>query len=200
MERKSMDTREQDRLIEAFELAVRLHADQTRKGSGAPYISHLMGVAAIALEYGADTDQACAALLHDAVEDQGGAPTLERIREAFGERVARIVAGCTDTDQTPKPPWRERKEAYIVHLAHADDSTLLVSAADKLYNLRAILTDYLAHGEDVWSRFKGGRDGSLWYYRALVEAFQKRGCHALLITELERTLRELEKVLEGSGG
>src|SRR3954449_6057545 len=104
------------RFQDAFELAFRLHRDQVRKGSGTPYVAHLNGVASIALEHGADEDQAIAALLHDAIEDQGGAATREEIRRLFGDRVTSIVDACTDSEVEPKPPWRPRKEAYIAHL------------------------------------------------------------------------------------
>ena len=117
----------------AFVYASQLHKDQMRKGSQIPYISHVLAVASIALEHGADENEAIAALLHDAVEDAGGAPVREEIRKRFGEEVATIVDGCTDTDESPKPPWRTRKEAYIAHLRDAPDSVALVSAADKLH-------------------------------------------------------------------
>ena len=142
-----------------------------RKGSAVPYVSHLLGVASIALENGADEDQAIAALLHDAVEDQGGAERLVDIRARFGDRVARMVDHCTDTDQEPKPPWRERKEVYIASLAAKPLDSLQVSLADKTHNAEAILLDLRALGEVVWDRFTGGRDGSLWYYCALADAF-----------------------------
>jgi (p)ppGpp synthase/HD superfamily hydrolase len=183
------------RFEEALVYATRLHAGQLRKGSGVPYVAHLLGVASLALEHGADEDEAVAALLHDAVEDQGGAPRLEEIRARFGERVARIVAGCTDADVIPKPPWRERKERYIAHLAEADASVRLVSAADKLHNARAILSDYRTHGETLWQRFKGGRDGTLWYYRSVVEAFRAFGSTPLT-DELARIVDELERLTE----
>jgi (p)ppGpp synthase/HD superfamily hydrolase len=181
------------RYQEALVYATRLHENQTRKGSDIPYISHLMAVASIALEHGANEDEAIAALLHDAVEDQGGAPTLAEIRRRFGDGVAEIVAGCTDADVTPKPPWRARKEAYIAHIATAGDSVLLVSASDKLHNVRSILSDYHEIGDAVWSRFKGGKEGTLWYYRSLVEAFKKRK-NTPLIRELERSVAYLEKL------
>lgn len=174
-------------------MAVQLHATQVRKGTTIPYAAHLLGVASIALEHGADEDEAIAALLHDAVEDQGGQPVLDRIREQFGDRVADIVHGCTDADATPKPPWRERKEAYIAHIAHAPQSTRLVSASDKLHNARAILLDYRTHGEALWDRFRGGRAGTLWYYRSLVEAFRAQGSTPL-VDELARTVAEIERL------
>src|SRR5271163_4142084 len=127
------------RFERALLFATRKHAAQTRKGGSVPYISHLLGVAGLVLEAGGDEDLAIAALLHDVVEDCGGAPMLKEVRRRFGRRVAHVVEGCTDTDQDPKPPWRERKENYIQHLRTADADVRLVSAADKVHNLRHIL-------------------------------------------------------------
>ncbi len=181
------------RFREAFIYASELHADQVRKGSGVPYLAHLLGVASIALEYGANEDEAIAALLHDAIEDQGGAATREEIRRRFGETVAAIVDGCTDTDQTPKPPWRERKQAYLDHITTAIASVRLVSASDKLYNARSIVKDYHLVGEAIWERFTAGKTGTLWYYRELVEAF-KQGEITPLIEELEGVVCQLEQL------
>ena len=176
-----------------------LHASQRRKGTNIPYFAHLISVAAIALEHGANEDEAIAALLHDSVEDAGGKNRLEDILGRYGSTVAEIVSGCTDSDATPKPPWRARKEAYIAHLKNASPSIRLVSAADKLHNSRSILMDYRTHGESVWTRFRGGgeRDGTLWYYRALVDAFREFGSTPLL-EELDRTVTELEKLARHS--
>jgi (p)ppGpp synthase/HD superfamily hydrolase len=183
------------RFIEALTYATELHAKQVRKSSGVPYISHLLGVTSIALEYGANEDEAIAALLHDAIEDQGGAATREEIRRRFGDTVTAIVDGCTDAETIPKPPWRQRKEAYIATIPQASPSIILVSAADKLYNARSILKDYRTLGETVWERFKGGKDGTLWYYRAVVEAFIARE-KTPLIKELERVVAELEQLVK----
>ncbi len=150
-----------------------------------------MGVASLALEAGGDEDLAIAALLHDVVEDCGGALMLKEVRRRFGARVAKIVDGCTDADTYPKPPWRERKESYLRHLKNADADTRLVSASDKLNNVRSILTDYRELGESVWSRFKGGRDGTLWYYRALRDEFLRRPENRIT-RELALAVRELE--------
>jgi GTP pyrophosphokinase len=179
------------RFIDALTFATTLHANQIRKGSGVPYISHLLGVTSIALEHGANEDEAIAALLHDAIEDQGGVATREEIRRRFGDTVTEIVNGCTDADTTPKPPWLQRKEAYIAHIPTASTSVRLVSAADKLHNARSILTDYYIVGEAVWKRFQGGKEGTLWYYRSLVVAFRQAGSSPL-IDELERVVSELE--------
>lgn len=163
-----------ERFDEALAYASKLHRDQRRKGTDVPYVAHLLGVASIALENGADEDQAIAALLHDAVEDQGGAAQLATIRAKFGDRVAEIVDHCTDADSDPKPPWRTRKEAYLASLAHKPVASLQVSLADKTHNAGAIVADLAVHGDALWKRFTGGRDGSLWYYDALAQAFQAR--------------------------
>ena len=180
------------RFDEAFLYAHEAHRDQRRKKTDRPYISHLMGVASLVLQYGGDEEQAIAALLHDVVEDCGGAPRLAEIREKFGERVARIVDGCTDSDETPKPPWQERKERYIERVRSEQEDVLLVSAADKLYNMREVLMDLREFGPSVWERFKGRRDGSLWYYHGLIEAVRGRAPRAL-VSELDRTVAELEQ-------
>lgn len=186
-----------ERFDRALSLASELHRHQSRKTTQIPYVAHLLAVAAIALEHGATEDEAIAALLHDAVEDQGGAPTLARIREEFGDAVAAIVDACSDTDVTPKPPWRERKLAYIAAVAHKSRSARLVSAADKLHNARSVVADYRTHGEALWSRFRGGR-ATVGYYRALLDAFvcaeRAEGASALstLLAELERVVDELE--------
>ncbi len=182
------------RFSDALSFAFRVHATQLRKGSGVPYIEHLLGVASIALSYGADEDEAIAALLHDAVEDQGGVAMREEIRRRFGERVAAIVDGCTDTAENPKPEWRPRKEAYISHLGTASPSVLLISTSDKLHNARSILRDYRSDGESLWARFTGGRDGTLWYYRTLTETYRGIAPSAL-VDELDRTVSEIERLV-----
>jgi (p)ppGpp synthase/HD superfamily hydrolase len=179
------------RFLRAFDFAAEKHGRQTRKASTIPYIAHLMGVASLVLEFGGDEDLAIAALLHDVVEDCGGAPMLKEVRRRFGSRVAKVVDGCTDSDMDPKPPWRERKETYMRHLKSADAETRLVSAADKLNNVRSILSDYREVGESIWSRFNGGREGTLWYYRALLEEFVRSKPNRL-VRELELAVRELE--------
>lgn len=181
------------RFEEALVYAARLHASQVRKTSGEPYITHLMSVAALVAEYGGDEEQVIAALLHDAVEDQGGAPRLAEIRQRFGDRVAAIVADCTDTDQTPKPPWRERKQAYLDHLSVAREDALLVSAADKVHNTRTILAHWRVMGDRVFERFNGGKEGALWYYGSLVERFHQRGT-APIYDELARIVHELKRL------
>lgn len=179
------------RFEQALIFATRKHVGQTRKATAVPYIAHLLSVAGLVLEAGGDEDLAIAALLHDVVEDCGGAPVLEEVRRRFGERVAHVVEGCTDTDLDPKPPWRQRKEDYLKHLQTADSDVRLVSAADKLHNARSILADYREIGESVWRRFQGKRDGTLWYYRSLLDEFRKRDTNPL-VNQLERVVKELE--------
>ena len=181
------------RFDDALVYASQLHREQIRKGSGVPYVTHLLAVAAIVGEHGGSEDEVIAALLHDAVEDQGGQPRLEEIRARYGEDVAAIVWGCTDADTVPKPPWRERKEAYVAHLAEATPSIRLVSSADKLHNARSILLDLRTLGPALWDRFTGGRDGTLWYYRALADAFLRLS-PGPLADELARTVGEIERL------
>lgn len=159
------------RFDEAFRYARELHRDQTRKGTPIPYISHLMTVSSLVIEHGGNEDQAIGALLHDAAEDQGGAETLEEIRQRFGEAVAEIVHDCTDSWVEPKQAWRPRKEAYLAKLRIKSSGSLLVSLADKVHNAEAILFDYRVLGDALWSRFNGGREGTRWYYQALPEVF-----------------------------
>jgi (p)ppGpp synthase/HD superfamily hydrolase len=179
------------RFERALLFATRKHSGQTRKGSAIPYIAHLLSVAGLVLEAGGDEDLAIAALLHDVVEDCGGAPMLREVRRRFGKRVAHVVKGCTDTDLNPKPPWRQRKEDYLKHLRTADADIRLVSAADKLHNARSVLADYREIGDAVWQRFQGKRDGTLWYYRALLDEFRRQKANPL-INQLERVILELE--------
>jgi GTP pyrophosphokinase len=178
---------------EKFERALlyasRLHKDQVRKGTSTPYITHLLAVASIVGENGGTEDEVVAALLHDAPEDQGGEATLREIRARFGDEVAEIVDGCTDTYEDPKPLWRERKERYLAHLASASDSVRLVSSADKLHNARTVLSDYRLLGEDLWTRFNGKKEGTLWYYRAIVDTLPGKGP---IVEELDRVVTELD--------
>jgi (p)ppGpp synthase/HD superfamily hydrolase len=158
-------------------------------------VGHLLGVAAIVIQHGGGEDQVIAALLHDAVEDQGGLPRLDEIREKFGSEVARIVDGCTDSYEArgEKRPWAERKRAYIERVAGEAEDVRLVSAADKLANAREILADYRVEGDEVFKRFQGRKEGTLHYYRSLVEVFRKAGSTAL-VEELDRVVSELEKL------
>lgn len=185
-----------DRFCDALAYTTRLHAEQKRKVSGAPYLSHLLRVTGIAIGHGADEDEAIAALLHDAVEDQGGTPTLLAIRERFGTRVAEIVDGCTDADGHPKPPWRRRKEIYLARLRDASPSVRLVAACDKLDNARSVLSNYLQRGESIWDRFRGGRDGTLWYLQSVVHVLDQSDCGSL-VDELRRVVRQIEHAVDG---
>ena len=190
------------RLTEHFDRAVqyanRIHADQTRKGTDVPYMTHLLGVASLVLENGAQSEEeVIGALLHDAAEDQGGRPRLEDIREQFGEQVGHIVDACTDSYDNPKPPWRPRKEAYVTHVRErvesgGDEPAFRVSLADKLHNTRAIVADVRESGDAVFERFNGKKDGTIWYYAALVEAF--RGFPNRMVGELEREVTELRRL------
>jgi (p)ppGpp synthase/HD superfamily hydrolase len=181
------------RFRRAFVFAADKHAKQARKASTIPYIAHLIGVASLVLEAGGDEDLAIAALLHDVVEDCGGAPMLKEVRRRFGSRVAKIVDGCTDAYMYPKPPWRERKENYIARLRKENADTRLVSAADKLNNIRSILSDYRTVGESVWSRFNGGREGTLWYYRTLRDEFLKHKINRIT-RDFDLAVQELESL------
>jgi GTP pyrophosphokinase len=184
-----------NRFTEALELAAEMHRGQLRKGTPIPYISHLLAVASIVLEHGGSENETIAALLHDAIEDAGGDTARQEIRLQFGDEVVAIVDGCTDAETIPKPPWQERKEAYIAHLTEAPPSVLLVSAADKLHNARSIAADYRVLGEELWSRFKGGREGTLWYYRTLADQFSTLA-PSRLSQELSRTVAELEDLVD----
>jgi (p)ppGpp synthase/HD superfamily hydrolase len=179
------------RLQRAFRYAAEKHAGQTRKQTAVPYLSHLMAVAALVLEAGGDEHTAIAALLHDVVEDCGGMPRLREIRKKFGPRVAHIVEGCTDSFVEPKPEWMERKKNYLGKVKSADADTRLVSACDKLHNVRTILTDYRQDREEIWKRFAGKKEGTLWYYRALSDEYRRRNPNRIT-RELEIAVAELE--------
>ena len=181
----------------ALDYAARLHGDQSRKGTRLPYITHLLAVAAIVGENGGTEDEVVAALLHDAPEDRGGEARLRDIRLRFGHAVAEIVAGCSDTYEDPKPPWRERKERHLAHLAGASDSVRLVSAADKLHNARSVLSDYRAVGDVLWDRFNGGREGTLWFYRAVVDTLRVEQ-NDPTVEEIGRVVSELERLAGGT--
>lgn len=158
---------------DALAYAARLHRDQVRKGSNIPYIAHLLSVSSRVLSAGGSETQAIGGLLHDAAEDQGGKITLDDINARFGDAVARIVADCTDAWVEPKPPWRQRKEEYLALLPKKPGESLLVSLADKVDNAEAILQDYRVVGDGLWSRFTGGREGTIWYYRSLRDIFSR---------------------------
>jgi (p)ppGpp synthase/HD superfamily hydrolase len=195
--KKEMSDNEAERILSprfeaALMYAAQKHACQPRKRTNIPYIAHLLGVASIVLEYRGNEDEAVAALLHDAVEDQGGNSTRQEICRLFGDCVTKIVDGCTDTDVTPKPDWRPRKKAYLARLSNEQSSTRFVSAADKLENARAILADYRQIGESLWSRFNGGKEGTFWYYRSLVDVYCQSGTLVELVEELDQVLTQIE--------
>ena len=184
-----------ERMHDALAAGARLHKHQLRKGTTIPYLTHLLGTCSIALEYGANEDQAIAALLHDVIEDVEPADLARTEVAKFGPEVLRIVEACTDTDAHPKPPWRQRKEAYIAHIGGTNAAVLLVSASDKLHNATAIVHDLHRHGPSVWDRFNAPRDDTLWYYRALVDAFRANPAHQPdLIAELDRAVTEMEQL------
>ncbi len=193
------------RLQRAFRYAAEKHAGQTRKQSGVPYLAHLMAVTSLVLEGGGDEDMAIAALLHDVVEDCGGMPRLREVRKTFGARVAKIVEGCTDSFSDPKLPWIVRKREYLQRLKHEDAETRLVSASDKLHNVRTVIADYRQDGESIWKRFSGGREGTLWYYRALSDEFQRRRPNrntrelAIAVAELEKLVNLRRRVTPKAG-
>jgi (p)ppGpp synthase/HD superfamily hydrolase len=184
--------------VRAVDMAVGEHLEDARKGSGVPYLAHVFGVCSLVLEEGGSEAQAIAALLHDVPEDKGGRARLEEIRGRFGDEVAGIVEACSDSlveDGEAKEAWWPRKQRYLADLGTHDPKALLVSLADKVYNARAILADYRGMGEEVWSRFKAGRDGQLWYYRQLVPIYPAAGLRTPLVAELERTVAELEQLV-----
>ncbi len=194
------------RFEEALVYAARAHWRQIRKVADGergrapeiPYVAHLLAVAALVLERGGCEDEAIAALLHDAVEDAGGAARREDVRVRFGDEVARIVDACSDSEGEPKPPWATRKRAHLAHLAATTDAKIrLVVACDKLHNARAVLSDYRTLGARLWPRFEGGREGTLWYYRALADEIA-RGGPASVADELGRTVDELEAVVRAA--
>jgi (p)ppGpp synthase/HD superfamily hydrolase len=186
------------KFVEAVAYAADKHANQTRKGSGIPYLGHLLSVAGFVIEADGTEAEAIAALLHDAAEDQGGEETLAEIREQFGDEIAAIVGECSDTFETPKPPWRERKENYVNHLPEASDSALLVSLADKLHNARAILRDYREVGDQLWQRFSvQDPQLHLWYYRSLLDVYAQR-VDNWMVDELREVIDKLEQGINQS--
>ncbi len=183
-----------DRFERALRYAFRVHRCQVRKGSGVPYVAHLLAVAALVLEFGGSEDEAIAALLHDAAEDAGGRERLDDIRREFGDHVARLVEGCSDTLQQPKPPWRERKESYLRRLRSEPASVQLVCCCDKLHNARTSLRELSRVGESFWQRFRGGKEGTLWYYRQLLATFDRDKLPPALLDELRWAVSELHRL------
>ncbi len=182
--------------VDAVEYAMEKHDGQTRKGGDIPYLGHLLSVAGLVIDAGGTETQAVAALLHDAAEDQGGEATLTEIRARFGVEVATIVEECSDTFETPKPPWRERKEKYIAHLPGASDDAILVSLADKLHNARALLRDFRDVGNGLWMRFSVTDPREhLWYYRSLLRVYADRGGHNGMVAELRDAIDALDQAI-----
>ena len=172
-------------------MATQLHASQKRKGASIPYVSHLLAVSSLVLEHGGNENQAIAALLHDALEDQGVLSTLDKIRDGFGDVVADIVDHCTDAYEDPKPEWRIRKEEFVASIAEKPLDATLVSCADKLHNARAILNDLRSLGDELWGRFTDGKEGTLWYYQSPADAFDDTLGNSLS-AELKRTVTEIK--------
>lgn len=182
----------------ALVYATRLHAAQMRKASDVPYVAHLLGVASLVLEDGGSEDEAIAALLHDAIEDQGGAATRQEIRRQFGDTITAWVDACTDSETTPKPPWRERKEKLLAQSRTASPAVRRILTADKLHNVRSVIADYRRLGDEIWSRFTTGKEGTLWYYRAMVDALSTAGPNAL-VEQLDQHVCELERLAGAAG-
>jgi GTP pyrophosphokinase len=180
------------RFDEAFAYAHEVHGSHTRKGNGAPYIGHLMGVASIVIDDGGTEDEAIAALLHDAPEDRGGRERLEDIRARFGDAVAKIVEDCTDSWTIPKAPWAERKKQYAELAQTLGPSSLRVSAADKIHNAYAILRDLRNVGDKAWERFNASADDILAYNQSLVRSYREAG-GGRLVDELDRIVRAIER-------
>ncbi len=187
------------KLTERFEAALvyahQLHRHQTRKVNRTPYIAHLLSVTALVLEDGGSEDEAIAALLHDAVEDQGGQATRKEIKQRFGETVVAIVDGCTESDTIPKPPWRDRKQRYLEQLRQGSPSVRRVALADKLHNARTILFDYQQHGENVWSAFSAGKEGVLWFYHSLLQLYPLTQSSPM-VEELRQVVEEIEQLVK----
>jgi (p)ppGpp synthase/HD superfamily hydrolase len=188
------------RFLDALDVAAVMFATTRRKKTRIPYVAHLLGVCAIVLEHGGSEDEAIAALLHDTLEDITPTKQTRRTVRAFGDDVYGIVEGCTDGTPNKlgrKAPWRKRKESFIAALEHEPGPVLLVSAADKLHNARAIVADLRAIGEKVWKRFNAPKDDILWYYGALVDAFRANPAHhAALVDELGRVVAEMQRLAE----
>jgi (p)ppGpp synthase/HD superfamily hydrolase len=186
-----------ERFLAAVDLAAEIHSGR-RLGTEIPYMAHLLVVTGLVLEDGGDEDEAIAAMLHDSVEDGGGRQLLERLQRDFGERVAEIVAACSDTldPQEDQRSWRERKAAYVAHLPDVyDDGVLRVALADKVHNARSIVRDYRAEGRALWDRFTNkSAEDQLWYYDELVGFFSERR-PGRLVEDLQRAVDEFAEML-----
>lgn len=190
---RSKETMLSSRFEEALVFATRLHAGQKRKSTRIPYIAHLLAVTGLVLEDGGGEDEAIAALLHDGVEDQGGMRTLGEIRQRFGDHVADWVDALSDAYTQPKPPWRQRKQDYIAHLRQASPEVRRISLADKLHNARDIVRTLEEEGDATWKRFRGGKEGTLWYYRSLAKVFRETGSD-YMTEELIRVVGKIEEL------
>ena len=185
-----------DKFFQAMAYATEAHKNQVRKSTNIAYISHPFGVASLILEAGGDEDQAIAGLLHDVAEDCGGEPRLAEITELFGERVAKIVRGCSDSlvaDEGEKAPWKERKQDHLDHLKSADADILIVTAADKTHNARAIATDIQSIGDEVWKRFNATKVDILWYYDSMYAALSDSGVTSKLLNPLKAAISIMQK-------
>jgi (p)ppGpp synthase/HD superfamily hydrolase len=196
-----------EKLTRAVDYARHLHIER-RKGTGIPAMAHLFGVASLVMgeaglaDFPVTEDMVIAALLHDAVEDHGGALRLDDIRQNFGPEVARMVEGLSDSfaaDENAKDPWEERKQDYIDRLRCEPADVRLISAADKLYNARSIVEDYRVIGPEVWRRFKRGRDLQIWYFESILEIFKSAG-KSRIVDEFERVVIELKRITANDAG
>jgi (p)ppGpp synthase/HD superfamily hydrolase len=185
-----------EKFIQAVSIANVFHKGHVRKGTQIPYISHLMAVASLVMEGGGSEDEIIAALLHDAVEDCGGEPILDEIKKHFGQNVASIVDDLTETYENPKPPWKGRKEAYISHIKEANPSVRLVSCADKLHNVRCILSDYRQEGETLWNRFSASKEETLWFYQSMANVLCASGRGLKIYADLDSAVKELGKIIK----
>ncbi len=182
-----------ERFDEALVFAHQLHRNQVRKGTTIPYITHLLAVASLVGEHGGDEDQVIAALLHDAIEDQGGERTARAIEQRFGTRVASMVRACSDSFETPKAPWRIRKETFLKRLPTVPEEALIIVLADKVHNARSIVANLEISGQAVWGLFRGARDGTLWYYRAASDILSRR-MPSHLAAELGRLVVRMQEL------
>jgi (p)ppGpp synthase/HD superfamily hydrolase len=182
------------RFEEALVYAAEAHAGQVRKTTNVPFLAHVLAVSALALEYGANEDEAIAALLHDTVEDSGGLPRLADVRQRFGPAVAEIVDFCTDATEIPKPPWMPRKEAFLKRIVKAPRGAFLVAACDKLHNGRSLVAALRTQGEAVWRMFNGGKEGTLWYFRSMLDVLSRGDLPTRLIDDLRLVVQEMHRL------
>ncbi|MFN2143896.1 MAG: HD domain-containing protein [Anaerolineales bacterium] len=192
-----MTTQLTEKFEQALLFAIHIHAGQTRKGSQTPYFAHILGVASLVLEDGGTETEAIAALLHDAAEDGAGQDTLDEIQAQFGAEITEIVLDCSDTLEKPKPPWKERKQAHIEHLKTSRPESVHVKLADKVHNANNLLRSLHEHGPAIWDDFKGGRDGTLWYFKGMYEVFSLTRS-GYLMDEFARLIAEIENFPVGT--